>query len=94
MHLLWRLLVILLGLLALPSALPKQPWPGLTKAHKDGRSTLARSELTTGLGILSIGCGEGTAWAPPLTAEPLIYVCMYLFISYPLDLKYRTLTLG
>ncbi|XP_063140654.1 BPI fold-containing family A member 3 isoform X5 [Rattus norvegicus] len=42
MHLLWRFLVLLLGLLALPSALPKQPWPGLTKAHKDGRSTLAR----------------------------------------------------
>ncbi|XP_031228220.1 BPI fold-containing family A member 3 isoform X2 [Mastomys coucha] len=42
MHLLWRFLVLLLGLLAFPSALPKQPWPGLTKAHKDGRSTLAR----------------------------------------------------
>ncbi|GAB1287082.1 BPI fold-containing family A member 3 [Apodemus speciosus] len=42
MHLLWRFLVLLLGLLAFPSALPKQPWPGLTKDHKDGRSTLAR----------------------------------------------------
>ncbi|XP_051000782.1 LOW QUALITY PROTEIN: BPI fold-containing family A member 3 [Acomys russatus] len=38
MHLLWRFLVLLLGLLALPD----HPWPGLTKAHKDGRSTLAR----------------------------------------------------
>ncbi|XP_076427035.1 BPI fold-containing family A member 3 isoform X2 [Peromyscus maniculatus bairdii] len=42
MHPLWRFLVLLLGLLALPSALLKQPWPGLTTAHKDGRSTLAR----------------------------------------------------
>ncbi|XP_055458172.1 BPI fold-containing family A member 3 [Psammomys obesus] len=42
MHLLWRFLILLLVLLALPVALPEQPWPGLTKAHKDGRSTLAR----------------------------------------------------
>ncbi|CAH6777044.1 BPI fold-containing family A member 3 [Phodopus roborovskii] len=42
MHPLWRFLVLLLGLLVLPSALLKQPWPGLTTAHKDGRSTLAK----------------------------------------------------
>ncbi|XP_005084708.1 BPI fold-containing family A member 3 isoform X1 [Mesocricetus auratus] len=42
MHPLWRFLVLLLGLLVLPSALLKQPWPGLTTAHKDGRSTLER----------------------------------------------------
>ncbi|PNJ57424.1 BPIFA3 isoform 4 [Pongo abelii] len=38
---LWRLL-ILLGLLALPLAPHKQPWPGLAKAHRDNKSTLAR----------------------------------------------------
>ncbi|XP_053434986.1 BPI fold-containing family A member 3 [Nycticebus coucang] len=38
---LWRLL-ILLGLLALPSTLNKQPQPGLAKAHIDSKPTLAR----------------------------------------------------
>ncbi|XP_040837060.1 BPI fold-containing family A member 3 [Ochotona curzoniae] len=39
---LWRLL-ILLGLLAWPSVLlPRQPWPGLAKAHTESKSTLAR----------------------------------------------------
>uniref|UniRef100_A0A8C9LIS9 BPI fold containing family A member 3 n=2 Tax=Piliocolobus tephrosceles TaxID=591936 RepID=A0A8C9LIS9_9PRIM len=38
---LWRLL-ILLGLLALPLAPHKQPWPGLAQAHRDNKSTLAR----------------------------------------------------
>uniref|UniRef100_A0A2K5PZW7 BPI fold containing family A member 3 n=1 Tax=Cebus imitator TaxID=2715852 RepID=A0A2K5PZW7_CEBIM len=38
---LWRLL-ILLGLLALPLALNKQPWSGLAQAHTDSKSTLAR----------------------------------------------------
>ncbi|XP_070103392.1 BPI fold-containing family A member 3 [Equus caballus] len=41
MHPLWRLLV-LLSLLALPSALHEQPWPGLAKAHMDSKSALAR----------------------------------------------------
>uniref|UniRef100_A0A5F9C9W8 Lipid-binding serum glycoprotein N-terminal domain-containing protein n=1 Tax=Oryctolagus cuniculus TaxID=9986 RepID=A0A5F9C9W8_RABIT len=41
MRLLWRPL-FLLGLLAWPSALRMQPWPGLAKAHTDSRSTLAR----------------------------------------------------
>lgn len=41
MRLLWRPL-FLLGLLAWPSALRIQPWPGLAKAHTDSRSTLAR----------------------------------------------------
>ncbi|XP_031998431.1 BPI fold-containing family A member 3 isoform X2 [Hylobates moloch] len=38
---LWRLL-ILFGLLALPLAPYKQPWPGLAQAHRDNKSTLAR----------------------------------------------------
>ncbi|XP_006144063.1 BPI fold-containing family A member 3 [Tupaia chinensis] len=41
MYPLWSLL-ILLGLLALPSALPPQPWPSLAAAHTDSKSTLAR----------------------------------------------------
>nr|XP_051701045.1 BPI fold-containing family A member 3 isoform X2 [Oryctolagus cuniculus] len=41
MRMLWRPL-FLLGLLAWPSALRMQPWPGLAKAHTDSRSTLAR----------------------------------------------------
>ncbi|XP_014652289.1 PREDICTED: BPI fold-containing family A member 3 [Ceratotherium simum simum] len=41
MHPLWRLLV-LLSLLALPSALREQPWPGLAKAQADSNSALAR----------------------------------------------------
>uniref|UniRef100_A0A2K5DS77 BPI fold containing family A member 3 n=1 Tax=Aotus nancymaae TaxID=37293 RepID=A0A2K5DS77_AOTNA len=41
MHPLWRLL-ILLGLLALPLTLNKQPWSGLAQAHTDSKSTLAR----------------------------------------------------
>ncbi|XP_074173445.1 BPI fold-containing family A member 3 [Rhinolophus sinicus] len=41
MHPLWRLLV-LLSLLFLSLDLHKQPWPGLTKAHTDSKSTLAR----------------------------------------------------
>ncbi|XP_003273577.2 BPI fold-containing family A member 3 isoform X2 [Nomascus leucogenys] len=38
---LWRLL-ILFGLLALPLAPYKQPWPGLAQIHRDNKSTLAR----------------------------------------------------
>ncbi|XP_055121512.1 BPI fold-containing family A member 3 isoform X1 [Symphalangus syndactylus] len=38
---LWGLL-ILFGLLALPLAPYKQPWPGLAQAHRDNKSTLAR----------------------------------------------------
>ncbi|EAW76331.1 BPI fold containing family A member 3 [Homo sapiens] len=38
---LWRLLIFL-GLLALPLAPHKQPWPGLAQAHRDNKSTLAR----------------------------------------------------
>ncbi|XP_010626705.1 BPI fold-containing family A member 3 isoform X1 [Fukomys damarensis] len=38
----WRLLILLALLLALPSALHKQPWPGLAQAHPDSKSTLAR----------------------------------------------------
>lgn len=92
MHLLWRFLILLLVLLALPVALLEQPWPGLTKVHKDGRSTLARSEPTPGLGLLPVGCGEGTARAPLLNCratlgQPLIYL-------FPLDLKYKKLRLS
>ncbi|XP_035153982.2 BPI fold-containing family A member 3 isoform X2 [Callithrix jacchus] len=35
-------LLILLGLLALPLALNKQPWSGLAQAHTESKSTLAR----------------------------------------------------
>ncbi|XP_012866134.1 PREDICTED: BPI fold-containing family A member 3 [Dipodomys ordii] len=41
MHLLWSLL-FLLGFLALPLALHKQPWPGLVTAHPGSKSILAR----------------------------------------------------
>ncbi|XP_045430590.1 BPI fold-containing family A member 3 [Pipistrellus kuhlii] len=47
MHPLWKLLV-LLSLLSLPSALHKQPWPDLTKAHANSKSTLVRI-ITQGL---------------------------------------------
>ncbi|XP_054430127.1 BPI fold-containing family A member 3 [Pteronotus mesoamericanus] len=47
MHPFWRLLV-LLSLLSLPSALRKQPWPDLAKAHTTSKSTLARI-ITQGL---------------------------------------------
>ena len=46
MHSVWRLLV-LLGLLALPSALHKPHQPGLAKTHTDSKSALARSKLTS-----------------------------------------------
>ncbi|XP_048205347.1 BPI fold-containing family A member 3 [Perognathus longimembris pacificus] len=41
MHPLWSLL-FLLGFLALPLALHKQPWPGLATAHTGSKSILAR----------------------------------------------------
>ncbi|XP_037668150.1 BPI fold-containing family A member 3 isoform X1 [Choloepus didactylus] len=41
MHPLWRLLIFL-NLLAMPSVLHKQPWPGLAKARVGSGSTLAR----------------------------------------------------
>ncbi|KAM5305506.1 BPI fold-containing family A member 3 [Glossophaga mutica] len=47
MHPLWRLLV-LLRLLSLPSALHKQPWPDMAKAHMNSKSTLVRI-ITQGL---------------------------------------------
>ncbi|KAM4841610.1 BPI fold-containing family A member 3 isoform 2-T2 [Thomomys bottae] len=42
MHPLWSLLLFLLGFLALPLALHKQPWPGLATAHPGSKSILAR----------------------------------------------------
>ncbi|XP_054530190.1 BPI fold-containing family A member 3 isoform X1 [Pan troglodytes] len=65
---LWRLLIFL-GLLALPLAPHKQPWPGLAQAHRDNKSTLARSKLSPGLCLLPTGLGrwEGAIWAPLLT---------------------------
>ncbi|XP_016056134.1 PREDICTED: BPI fold-containing family A member 3 [Miniopterus natalensis] len=44
---LWKLLV-LLSFLSLPSALHRQPWPGLAKAHTNCKSTLVRI-ITQGL---------------------------------------------
>lgn len=62
---LWRLL-ILLGLLAWPSVLlPRQPWPGLAKAHTESKSTLARGKLSSGLPA------EGTEWVGKLWASSL-----------------------
>ncbi|XP_072800137.1 BPI fold-containing family A member 3 isoform X2 [Vicugna pacos] len=69
MHSLWRLLVIL-GLLALPSALHKQHWPSLVKAHTDSKSALATRHHTMSLSSYCPGPHEAQ-YREPNPEHPL-----------------------
>lgn len=76
----WRLLV-LLSLLSVPSALHKQPWRGLAKAHMDSKPALARSKLSPcsahghrvgGEGIILLGDLGSVTPSLPFSLRPQV----------------------